>query len=283
MWIRSSVVALLVGMGSALPASAQSTQGADANSDVSVFVSQRLWFANWDQRLVEVQLVAPPGPGTPGVVSTGYLHSASTATMPITALGVRKGKFIAAASKFFDTSFPAAGNTTTGRSRRDELDLSIGYQFVPALTVSLIRKTGSISDTFSTSTTNLLGGAGRTKVSATLAGLSGNGALSGRLSLYGNLAAGPGHLDTDPVEGPPTRLRVRYVIADFGLAYRIGEGLWGGAIDAMTVQMGFRTQSLYIGRAPFEDLQENGLVVIDRQNKGRTSTEGVIMSLSFVF
>ncbi|MBL8361206.1 MAG: hypothetical protein JNN18_12000 [Rubrivivax sp.] len=250
--------------------------------DWNVVLSQRLWFANWDQRLVDVRVVAPPTATTPAIVNDGWINTSSNKTVPITSLAVRKGPFLATVSKFHGTSFDSNGLTTSGRSERDEVDVSLGYQAVPGLLVSYIRKTGNISEIDTVDTAAQFGGPSTVRGTANLLGLSGSAGITDRLSLYGNAAAGPGRWAYKEPDGRVTSVKARYVVGEFGLAYRLASGLMGGSLDAVTLQAGLRTQSIHVPAVVTAESTPE-IVVVNRQTKGRTTTEGLVLSVGLVF
>lgn len=252
------------------------------DKDWNIVLSQRLWLASWDQRLVDVRVVAPPTPTSPAVISDGWVNTSSNKAVPITSLAVRKGPFLGTISKFHGTSFDANGLTTSGRSERDELDVSLGYQVVPGLLVSYIRKTGRFSEIDTAETAAQFGGPSTVRGTADLLGVSGSSGMTERLSLYGNVAAGPGHWRYREADGFVSTVKARYVVGEFGLAYRWASGLLGAAAGTLTTQVGFRTQSIHVPSVPTVDSTDE-LVVISRQTKGRTTTEGLVLSVSLVF
>lgn len=259
-----------------------SATAAAQGSDWNVVLSQRLWFASWDQRLVDVNLVAPPTATTPAVVTDGWVNTSSQKVVPITSLAVRKGPLLGTISKFHSTSFSSNGLTTSGRSERDEIDVSLGYQVLPGLVLSYIRKRGHISEMDTIDTATLFGGPSTGQGRANLLGVSASAGLNERLSIYGNVAAGPGKWTYKEYSGNVTEVNARYVVGEFGLAYRLAAGLLGGALDAINLQVGFRTQSIHVPAVPTVE-SSNELTVISRQTKGRTTTEGLVLSVGLVF
>lgn len=259
-----------------------SATAAAQSNDWNVVLSQRLWFASWDQRLVDVNVVAPPTATSPAVVTDGWLNTSSQKVVPITSLAVRKGPLLGTVSKFHNTSFSSNGQTVSGRSERDEIDVSLGYQVLPGLVVSYIRKSGHISEMDTTATATLFGGPSTGRGRANLLGISAAAGLNARLSMYGNVAAGPGKWTYKEFAGAVTEVNARYLVGEFGLAYRLAAGLFGGALDAINLQVGFRTQSIHVPAVPTVESSDE-VTVISRQTKGRTTTEGLVLSIGLVF
>ncbi|MFN7727151.1 MAG: hypothetical protein ACK5QH_19000 [Rubrivivax sp.] len=274
--LSAAALQLLVGTATA-------AESAPEPEQFNVVVSQRLWFADWQQQLLNVRVVTAPTATTPAVANIDYVRTSSAKTIPVTSLGFRYGRFLGAVSSFTSTTFGTNGDTASGQSTRSELDLSVGYQLVPGLSVSYIRKSGKTSATSTASTSALFGGDGQLKAAANLLGVSANAPLSERLSLYGNLAGGPGRLTYNLTPSNVLKTDARYVVGEFGLVFRAGTDLFDGKLGALTLQLGYRTQSIHVPTTDYSSLAAYGFTVVDNQRPGRTTTEGAVVGVGLVF
>lgn len=266
-----------------LAGNAVSAELAMQSEQINIIASQRIWFADWEERLLDFRVIAPSTAATPPVVNAEYRNTSSARAVPITSLGFRYGRFLGTVSDFASTSFSTNGDTASGRSARSELDLSLGYQVLPGLSLSYIRKSGRTTATSSTSTSALFGGEGRLEAAANLLGASANAPISERLSMYANIAVGPGRLRYSLTPRDVLATDARYVIGDFGLVYRAAADLFDGKLAAVTLQLGFRTQSIQVPVTDLSSLAGFGFTVQDSQRAGRSTTEGAVVGVGLIF
>lgn len=252
-------------------------------SDLQLFVTERLWGARWDHRLLDAVVTAPPTATSPPEVTVSLRQRTASKIVPIHSVGMRYRNWMASASAF-STDFDFDGFTSTGGSKRSEFDATVGYTVMPGVTASLIYKRGKVGSAVTARAAELLNLKGRQKGEALLLGLSAVAPLSSNLSLYGSGAYGEGKYQVaEEVLGNP-KVTVRYAIADFGVAYRIESPGGTRAIDAVTLQLGYRTQVL--------SFRDTGIVVptagpvkVVAEGEGRpqASTDGLVLGVSVAF
>ena len=275
---RATLVALsLIGPG----AWAQGTAAAEP-SDWQVFVTERLWAARWDHRLVDASVTAPPTATTPPEVTIGIRQRTASKVVPIHSVGVAYKDFSLSASGW-SANFDMGDLTASGRTSRKELDLTLGYNFYPRVTASVIYKHARVDPAVTGRAATLLGLSGRQKGNGLLLGISATAPLSPQLSLYGNFGWGEGRYQVAAdVPGHP-KAKTRYSIGDFGASYRIDAPTKG--IDAVTLQLGYRYQVLAFRDATLQVPATGAPVRIVQVDEGKpqTTTEGLAFSASIAF
>lgn len=253
----------------------------DSATEFNVLVSERIWFASWDQTLVDMVVTAPPTATAPPQIRAGLAKNVSSRTIPIAALGVRYGQFSASVARFSPQRFEGNGNYLQDHVSRDETDLSIGYQMVPGVAISLIRKSGKSSTNLSRSTAALVGSDTPAVGRAYLLGVSTSAPVYGPLVLYGNLAYGTGKFNDPTATFSGTW--ARYTVAELGLAYRLGLETQLLGVDAISVQAGYRAQSIAYRGYQKDDFARIPAQITMTESKGRSVTDGFIVSLSLIF
>lgn len=280
--LNRCTIALTIGTALSLSVGLSKAQGSDTTPTWNLVLSQRVWVATWDQALVDVALTAPPTETDLAQATASQQKNVSRRSIPITALGVRRGAFSATLSRFGTQRFDGNGAYAEEFVRRNETDVSVGYQLVPGVSVALIRKTGSVSSTQTRATTELLGRDSGNKGRATLVGLSASAPVSDQLSIYGNLAYGKGRF-TDAIDASVS-IGARYSVSEFGLAYRYALPGSAAGFDALSVQAGYRSQAIsYAGVEPADFDGFPAKVTISSTGKGRSITDGFIVSVSLIF
>lgn len=250
-------------------------------SEFNVVVSQRLWNASWDQSVLDLVVAAPPTETSSAQLRAGFQKNVSSRNVPISAVALRYGRFTATLSGFATQRFAGNGIYAEPTIRRNETDLSIGYQLVPGVSVALIRKVGRTSANQTASATELFGVDPPADGRAWLLGLSGSAPINGHLAFYGNVAYGPGKF-TDP-SGFFVPFSSRYAVSEFGLAYQhvLSNVVLG--LQSVTLQAGYRVQSIsYHGYAP-EDFKDVPAQVILANPRTRSVTDGFIVGVNLVF
>lgn len=260
---------------------APSLAWADEQPAFHLVVSQRLWTANWDQAVNDLRLTGDVGPRGLPVARAGYLKNVSSKSLPISALGLRHGRWSFSVSHFGDQDFDGNGIYADADVRRRETDLALGYQLLPGLSLALIRKTGKTSSNQTRETTGLLGTDLPADGEATLLGLSASAPLTDHWSLYGNAAWGPGRF-TDPT-GLFQPVKSRYAVSEFGLAFRHGLERRRLGLSAVTFQAGYRVQAIAYRGFLDSDFEGLPLDVEVTRTKARSVTDGAVFSMSLVF
>lgn len=277
--VRTQLGTCLLGLALAAASGVASAAGDAAPAELNVVLSQRFWSATWDQAVTDIA-VSADGPNGVPALRASYLKNVSRRTIPITAIGLRYGPWNATVARFGTQRFDGNGIYADTEVRRDETDLSIGYQLMPGISVAAIRKTGRVSSFQSKAATELFGDAAQ-KGRATLAGLSGTAPIGEHLLVYGNLAYGPGKF-FDAADGAAS-VKVRYAVSEFGFAYRhpLATGLLG--IQAVSLQAGYRVQSIAYEGIVASDFEGLPVDVSVTSSKARSVTDGFILSLSLIF
>lgn len=253
----------------------------EAPAELNVVLSQRFWHASWDQAVTDVTFSGETGPTGLPLARAVYQKNVSRRTVPITALGLRYGRWTATVSRFSTQRFDGHGVYSDPAVSRDETDLSIGYQALPGLSLALIRKTGRVSSNQTRGTTELFGSDTPIDGRATLAGLSASAPINDRLVLYGNAAYGPGTF-RDP-NGGFEPIKSRYTVSEFGLAYRHALGASLAGLQAFSIQAGYRVQSISYTGIATSDFEGLPIEVNVSASKARSVTDGFILSLSLIF
>ena len=165
--------------------------------------------------------------------------------MLITSLGVRYGRLNGAISVSPTARFDGAGIVAGGSSTRKEFDVSVGYSLLPGLTATLIYKRGEVGPSVTTQAEQLLGLTVKQVGTGLLLGLSANGPISDRLSLYGTAAYGPSNWKQSQPAGTPD-VKGRYSIGEVGLVYRLSPSTSDASGIAWALQVGYRTQLVHL-------------------------------------
>jgi len=276
---RAALAAMLPLAGAA--AWAQGPAAAEG-SDMQVFVTERLWNARWDLKLIDATVTAAPTATSPAEVMITLRQRSSVKLVPIHSVGLRYKDLLVSASGW-SASFDMGELTTTGRSKRRELDLTLGYTVYPGVTAALTYKQGKVDPAVSARATALLGLTGRQKGEGVLLGISAVAPLAPRLSLYGTLAYGLGRYQVETtLEG--SRTDARYTLGDFGAGYRFDPPDRLRAIESITVQLGYRFQVVMLRGANLK-LPASAAARITNMNDGtlQTTTQGMVLSAGLAF
>jgi hypothetical protein len=220
-----------------------STAAGAAESPVAFNVSQRLWAASWDVTALDTQIVSLEGRPA---IELDRANASVSRVIPITSVGVRWADVNLFGSVSPSTSFSASGLGGDRVSRR-EWELGVGYEFMPAWSVSLIYKSGTVSEAATARARDLIPAfSGPVKLSGWLVGVSGatplpsNGMIGTGWSAYGNLAlgAGKGRPSSSLIEP----FNLRYQIAEVGLRYAFNDGGPVGVFGGVSANVGYRAQ-----------------------------------------
>lgn len=281
----SSMPKMALAVVSAVCTHTAEAQGAAApeGSGVQLSVTERLWDARWDHRIVDAALTAAPTATTPPEVTVSVRQRTASKIVPIHSVGLHYKGWLASASAW-SADFDFDGFTATGRSKRREFDVTIGRALMPGVMASLTYKQGKVQSATTAQAVAMLNLQGRQKGEGLLLGLSAVAPLSHPVSLYGSLAYGAGKYQVaEEVPGNP-KSSARYVIGDFGMAYRIESPGGTRAVDAVTVQLGYRSQVLSFRRIGVS-LPASSAVKLVGLNEGkvRSTTDGLVMGVGLAF
>lgn len=254
---------------------------AEAAQEVNFIVSQRIWNATWDQALIDLVPIGVSSDGLRPQLRASLQKNVSTRNVPITAVGVRYGRFTASVSRFSNQHFEGNGIYAEPSVRRDETDVSVGYQVMPGLSMAISRKTGYVSSSQTRSMTEIAGGDTPNKGRALLLGMSASMPLNDQVALYGTLAYGPGKF-IDPT-GLYSDTKARYTVSEFGFAYRVGLSNPTLGLDAVSVQAGYRSQAVGYTALDAGDFASLPAEVSVSRSKARSVTDGFVLSVSLIF
>ncbi|MFO1327249.1 MAG: hypothetical protein U1F56_07810 [Rubrivivax sp.] len=273
--VRAAVCAFAAAV---LPCAADAAEPA---SEFNVVLTQRVWVATWDQALNDLQITGFDAATGRPTVRAAYQKNVSRRSIPISALGLRYGRWTGTVARFGTQRFDGNDSYIEPYVRRDETDVSLGYQVLPGLSLAIIRKSGTVSLTQTQAASELTGGDGPIKATGNLIGLSASAPLTDSLLVYGNMAYGPGKV-ADP-QGQFQSLKGRYTLAEFGLAYRHSFAQTTLGIQALSLQAGYRTQVLsYPGFVP-SDFDALPVQYTITSSKARSVTDGFVLSVSLIF
>lgn len=265
--------------GQTLDAGAQAATNSPAGGSrgVQIFGGLRVWGTTWDlpifSRAVEVNPATGMVAGTRDVVQ----RSTDTKAAPVPFLGVRYGNFTASASHWVKTSYDF--EELPSDVNRKELDVTVGYYILPQIAVSAGYKNAKV-DRLSPLAE------GGSKTEAFLIGASGSVPLegTGRLSLYGNFAFGPGK-STSYVGGNNNKVDVTYRIGEIGLSYQLLSAPQG-ALKHLGLSLGYRAQIVTFKDVPLSTYTLSNptipVSVVERKDI-QTNTDGVVIGLTGVF
>lgn len=263
-------------------ARAQSPAAADG-PELQLLVTERLWNARWDHRIVDAALTAPPTATSPPEVTVSVRQRTATRLVPIHSVGLHYKGMVAAVSTW-SGDFDFDGFTATGRSKRREFDITVGHAVTPGVLLSLTYKQGKVDSAATPQAAALLGLQGRQKGDVLLLGLSASAPLSPSLSLYGNFAYGTGKYQAaKEVPGNP-KASARYLIGDFGAAYRIDSPGGTRAVDAITLQLGYRTQIVSLRNLRITTPASSAVrIVAPSEGTPQSTTDGLVLSVGLAF
>lgn len=203
-WI---VVLALCGAGTALA----------QDSGLSVSLGARAWHAEWTTFSYITDPITDENLAITQVSANNKL-----VLMPVAS--VRYGNFSGSISSMRSADFSFVGG---GGNARQELDVNLGYDVTPGLTLTLGYK--KVSQTAPDGS--------RYRPAGPVAGLSANAPISGPLSLYGSLGVGkfktPG--------GDPIAFKADYRLTELGLAYTLTGNQF---VKRWTFTAGYRIQVL---------------------------------------
>lgn len=205
------VVLALCGAG---PALAQ-------DATFSVSIGARAWQAEW----TTFSYFTEPDPVTGEPVNVALTQAAARdelVLMPL--LSVRYGDFFASLSAMPSKQFTFIDGGEI--ASREEIDLNIGYNFMPGLAATLGYKKVSQG-----------GSSGTYRPEGLVVGLTANAPLGGAWSFYGSL--GVGWLETPA--GDPIAFEADYRLTELGLAYSLPTA---GVVKRWTFTGGYRIQVL---------------------------------------
>jgi hypothetical protein len=170
---------------------------------LSLSVGARAWFTQW----TSFSYYAPPGGANLALTQ----ESASEKLVLIPVLSVRYGDFLASVS-YFPTTGVDFSNGDSGTRR--EIDLNLGYNVIPGVTLTLgYKKISQRSDKY------------RYEPAGPMAGVSASAPLAGAYSIYGSLALGK--LKTPQSGGEEVvKFNTDYRLTEVGLAYTLSGQSW---------------------------------------------------------
>lgn len=262
-----------------LPVVAAADSGGETG--FNVLVSQRVWFATWDQAVSDLVITDPGTETTLPRARAAQVKNLSSKQMPISSIGLRYGRFTAALSHYGRQQFDGNGIYATDTVSRSETDVSLAYQVVPGVSVALIGKFGKNSSSQTRQATELIGLDVSSKGRGTLLGLSVNAPLGDSIVLYGNFAYGPAKFrfpagTYQPVKG-------HYTISEAGIGWRLPIESLGPLKTSMSIQLGYRSQVLSTEAWAPSDFEGVPLVVDLVGPKARNVTDGAVLSINLIF
>lgn len=187
------------------------------DSGVSVSVGVRAWYAEWTTFSYVVDPITNKNLALKQVSAKDKLTM-----MPV--VSVRHGDFSGSISAMPSTDFSFVGG---GSNSRQELDVNLGYDMIPGLTLTLGYKKVSQTDP----------DGNRYRPSGPVAGLSANAPLSGPWSMYGSLGVGKFKTPGDD----PIAFKADYRLTELGLAYTLNGNQF---VKRWTFTTGYRIQVL---------------------------------------
>lgn len=166
-----------------------------------------------------------------GLVPVADEVQSGTEMTPILLLNAKYKNVFVSLGHFFETSYDSKLRDTDQNSilKRNETDFNLGYYVLPGLGISLGYK--ELRSSAST--------AGSSKFRGPTIGVSGYGAISDNVGLYGSVGYGKLSLSA---EGSPTELRRNtYYVAETGIAYSFDIGK---ALKSLSLTFGYRFQTV---------------------------------------
>ena len=174
-------------------------------------------------------------PTASGLVQTTDASRSGTELTPILFGSVRYKNFFISASHFLDTDYnlklQQAGVAVD--INRSETDVNIGYYVLPSLSLSLGYKELKFG-----------GGLGDGKYSGPVLGVSAFGSMGSGFGLYGSFAYGAVTVKFSGADVPDNAKKYSYLNYEAGLAYSFDFRERGGFLNAVTLTLGYRYQSL---------------------------------------
>jgi len=185
-------------------------------------------------------------------------------------VGLTVGKWFLAATVAPSTSYDC--RCELGSVDRREFDVSLGYEILPRLYLSLGYKEGRQSKIVNTPESS------EAKAQALLIGAQASANLTDTISLYGNAAYGFTQYRSD-LPDPDNRSHYDggYQIGEVGLSWRFGQ-LLGNAFQNASVALGYRFQSLLVNDTP--NRGADGSV---QRTDLRSNTSGPVVTLVAFF
>ena len=275
-----AAIAFTIANGVAAEAPADRTGSGDTPAEATertttFFFAVRPWASRWDVPLNDAQVIIP-NPLVPSPVLRTFAVSAQSGTslVPLTAVGIRHGNFVATLNLSPSTDYSTGGLTTRDVNRR-ELDFSLGYSMLPHLVGALVYKSAKVDQVFTKNFENLLGTSGGVEISALLVGLSASAPLQGRLSLYGNVAAGVARQRGEvPDNAGKVKWNGAYTIGELGLSYGLVEGGKESLLKNLTLQVGYRAQLYTVRNITYGSLSLPGGELLTTETRDADSTTG---------
>ena len=236
--MKPNAMMVVAALATLLPlgAAAQTESAAD---HPQFFISQRVWFADWNIGAIYSRIVPPSASQPVPVLRTSTQYIRDRRAVPLTGLGASLGRWTLSTTIGWSTEFSDA--RLDSKVSRSEYDVNLGYAVTPNITAVLLYKTGKSeipnvagSDAPEVFRNNQrLRGAGL--------GLSGRYQLAENWNAYGSGAYAPGHTKFSNGE----RYHLRYTVAEAGVGYRVPN-----AFGNLSLTAGYRYQNLDFPRGP---------------------------------
>jgi hypothetical protein len=271
--LKSNV--LLVAVMSALVPLAASAQSESVVDRAQFFVSQRVWFADWDIGAIDSRIIPPTATQPTPVMQTFPGHVRDRRAMPLTGFGVSLDRWTLSATVGWSTEF-SDDRIAGGKVSRSEYDINLGYAVTPNISTVLIYKGGK------TEIPAMAGSAAaqlprdRSRLRGLGLGVSGRYPMAENWNVYGSAAFGPGRSTFSNGD----RYNIRYSVAEVGVGYRIP-----GFFANMSITAGYRYQNLDFRRGPaysFALTPEPVLIARDTQ-RIESATKGFTAGVAFSF
>lgn len=246
--------------------------------DVTLYLSQKAWVANWETILVDSQIVPASSQNAAPLLQLSNRRVDISSTIPLTSFGVRLGAWSLSATVGWSTNFSDA-RVDGGRVSRSEYDINLGYAVLPNMTLALIHKGGrtDIRGTAGSPAAELF--AARQDLKGWGLGASGTLPFTENLGGYGTVAylKGKGSTGSDSVG----TVHPKYLTAELGISYRI-PGFLGGRVS---VQGGYRRQSFRVDDQSLTTfaLTPNPVAVSTRTESFTSTTKGLVVGATVLF
>ncbi len=230
--MKPNAMAVVAALSTLLPLCAAAQTESSANQ-AQFFISQRVWFADWNMGAVESRIEAPSASQPVPVLRSSTGHVRDRRAVPLTSLGVSLDRWTLSTTIGWSTEFSDA--RLDSKPSRSEYDVNLGYAVTPNISAVVLYKAGK-------SDIPTVAGSAAPQVFRSSQKLRGGGlGLSGRYRMgenwnaYGSAAYGAGHSSFSSGE----RYFVRYTVAEAGVGYRIP-----GAPANLSLTAGYRYQNL---------------------------------------
>lgn len=212
--------------------------GAAAETDSATgrpqfFVSQRVWFADWEIGAVNTQFVPASAAQPVPMLRVFSQPVRDRRAVPLTGLGVSLDRWTLSTTIGWRTEFSDA--RLDGKASRSEYDVNLGYAVTPNISAVLVYKAGK------SQLPPIAGSAvpeafrNRQRLHGTGLAMSVRYPVAENWNAYGSASYAPGRMTSATGE----RFSLRYTVAEAGLGYRVP-----GAPANLSLTAGYRYQNV---------------------------------------